>query len=53
MAKSNTNKNDITASKERWKKDTTLVMEDSAVSGLMEKRMSKNRKIKIRLFSKR
>ena len=50
IAKSNTNKNDITTSNKEWKKGTTLVMGDPAVSGLMEKRMCRNWKIKVRYF---
>ena len=33
-----------------WKNDTTLIMGDSTVTGLMEKKMSRNRKVKIRFF---
>ena len=35
---------------EHWKNGTTLIMGDSTVSGLMEKKMSRSRKVKIRFF---
>ena len=49
-AKSNTNNNGVTASSEEWKKGTTLIMGDFTVSSLMEKRMSRNRTMKVRFF---
>ena len=40
----------VATSNEHWKNGTTLIMGDSTVSGLMEKKMSRNRKVKIRFF---
>ena len=40
----------MATSNEHWKNGTTLIMGDSTVSGLMEKKMSRNRKVKIRFF---
>ena len=37
----------VATSNEHWKNGTTLIMGDSTVSGLMEKKMSRNRKVKI------
>ena len=50
IEKSNTNNNDIARNNEEWKKDTTLVMKGSTVSGLMENRMSRNQKVRLRFF---
>ena len=35
---------------EEWKKGFTLIFGDSAISGLIEKKISRNRKIKVRYF---
>ena len=43
----------VGTSKEHWKNGSTLIMGDSTVSGLMEKKMSRNQKVKIRFFSRR
>ena len=43
----------VAISKEHWKNGSTLIMGDSTVSGLMEKKMSRNQKVKIRFFSRR
>ena len=40
----------VTTNNEHWKNGTSLIVGDSAVSGLMEKKMSRNRKVKIRFF---
>ena len=40
----------VATSNEHWKNGTTLIMGDSTVSGLTEKKMSRNRKVKIRFF---
>ena len=40
----------MATSNEHWKNGTTLSMGDSTVFGLMEKKLSRNRKIKIRFF---
>ena len=40
----------VATSNEHWKNGTTLIMGDSTVSSLMEKKMSRNRKVKIRFF---
>ena len=40
----------MATSNEHWKNGTTLIMGDSTVSGLMEKIMSRNPKVKIRFF---
>ena len=40
----------VATSNEHWKNGTTLIMGDSTVSCLMENKMSRNRKVKIRFF---
>ena len=40
----------VTTSNEHWKNGTTLIMRDSTVSGLIEKKMCRNRKDKVRFF---
>ena len=35
---------------EEWRKGTTLILGDSTISGLIEKKMSRNQKIKVRYF---
>lgn len=44
------NEDNVTTSKEHWRNGATLIMGYSTVSGLMEKNMSQNQKVKIRLF---
>ena len=51
LTKSHKNdKEKVATSNEHWKNGTTFIMGDSTVSGLMEKKMSRNRKVKIRFF---
>ena len=40
----------VATSNEYWKNGTTLIMGDSTVSRLMEKKMSRSRKVKIKSF---
>ena len=37
---------------EQWKKGTTLIAEDSMLAGLRETEFSRNRRIKLRFFSR-
>ena len=45
------NEKKVSTSKDHWRNDATLIMGDSTVSGLMEKNMSRNQKVKIRFVS--
>ena len=47
---SNADNNTVQENNEEWRKGTTLILEDSTISGLIEKKMSRNRKIKVRYF---
>ena len=40
----------VTTNNEHWKNGTTLIMGDSTVAGLMEKKMPRNRKFKTRFL---
>ena len=46
----NAENNTVQENNEEWRKGTTLILGDSAISGLLEKTMSRNRKIKVRFF---
>ena len=46
----NTDNNTVQQNNEEWRKGTTLILGDSTISGLLEKKMSRNRKIKVRYF---
>ena len=46
----NTDNSTVQENNEEWRKSTTLILRDSAISGLIEKKMSRNRKIKVRYF---
>ena len=46
----NADNNTVQENNEEWRKGTTLILEDSTISGLIEKKMSRNRKIKVRYF---
>ena len=39
--------NTVQENNEEWRKGATLILGDSTISGLMEKKMSRNRKIKV------
>ena len=45
---SNADNNTVQQNNKKWRKCTTLILGDSTISGLMEKKMSRNRKIKVR-----
>ena len=45
------NEEKVATSKDHWRNDATLIMGDSKVSGVMEKNMTRNQKVKIRFFS--
>ena len=42
--------NSVKQNNEEWKKGTTLILGDSTISGLIEKNVSRNKKIKVRYF---
>ena len=42
--------NTIQQNNEEWRKRPTLILKDSKISGLIEKEMSRDRKIKVRYF---
>ena len=46
----NADNNTVQQNSEEWRKGATLILEDSITSGLIEKKMSRNRKIKVRYF---
>ena len=46
----NADNNTVQENNEEWRKGTTLILGDSTISGLIEKKMSRNRKIKVRYF---
>ena len=46
----NADNNTVHKNNEEWRKGTTLIFGDSTLSGLSEKKMSRNRKIKVRYF---
>ena len=46
----NADNSTVQENNEEWRKSTTLILGDSAISGLIEKKMSRNRKIKVRYF---
>ena len=46
----NADNNTVQQNNEEWRKGATLILEDSITSGLIEKKMSRNRKIKVRYF---
>ena len=46
----NAGNNYLYENKEKCRKGTTLILEDSKISGLIEKEMSRNKKIKVRYF---
>ena len=46
----NADNNTVQQNNEEWRKGTTLILGDSTISGLIEKKMSRNRKIKVRYF---
>ena len=45
---SNADNNTVQQNNKEWRKCTRLILGDSTISGLMEKKMSRNRKIKVR-----
>ena len=47
----NVDNNTVQQNNEEWRKGTTLILGDSAISGLIDKKMSRNRKIKVKYFS--
>ena len=52
LAKSHKNNEEkVATSNGHWRNGTALIMGDLTVSGLMEKKTSRNQKIKIRFFS--
>ena len=42
--------NSVKQNNEEWRKGTTLILGDSTISGLIEKKVSRNKKIKVRFF---
>ena len=46
----NVDSNTVHKNDKEWRKGTTLISGDSTMSGLTEKKMSRNRKIKVRYF---
>ena len=46
----NADNNTVQQNNDEWRKGTTLILEDSTTSGLIEKKMSRKRKIKVRYF---
>ena len=46
----NADNNNVQQNNEEWRQVTTLTLGDSVISGLIEKKMSRNRKIKVRYF---
>ena len=46
----NADNNTVQPNNEEWRKGTSLILGDSTISGLIEKKMSGNRKIKVRYF---
>ena len=46
----NADNNSLQQNNEEWRKGTTLILGDSIMSGLIEKEMFRNRKIKTRYF---
>ena len=46
----NADNNTVQENNEAWRKGTTLIFGDSTITGLIEKKMSRNRKIKVRYF---
>ena len=46
----NADNNTVQEKNEEWRIGTTLILGDSTISGLIEKKMSRNRKIKVRYF---
>ena len=46
----NSDSNPLQEHNEEWRKGTTLILGDSTISGIIDKKMSRNRKIKVRYF---
>ena len=46
----NSDSNPLQEHNEEWRKGTTLILGDPTISGIIDKKMSRNRKIKVRYF---
>ena len=46
----NADNNTVQENNQEWMKGTRLIFGDSTISGLIKKKMSRNRKIKVRYF---